>query len=298
MEWTNDLCLKFVNLYEKFPILWDPKDKFYKITPKKNEAWVVISEELDIGVPELKKKMTSLFATYRKVRQKLATPGKSGSGADDVDSSPVWFAFKTFGFLHTKYKPKSTINTEVGLEVPEIQNEESRSSNEENLHVGNSQEESNVAQTEEDMTTPSNEKKKDEFDAYGEYIANVLRSMDKSTYAYVNKEFGEIIFKAESGTYASRLMTQAYYTFSSPDYSRPSSRDSENSHQASYMPVQSTSGPSVANPQQNTSQSHSFNQNSQSHYLQLDTQEVLPLNKNASSQLTNLQDDNSGFKWN
>ncbi|KAK9679421.1 hypothetical protein QE152_g40052 [Popillia japonica] len=78
-------------------------------------------------------------------------------------------------------------------------------------------------------------------------------------------------------------MTQPYYTFSSPDYSRPSSRDSENSHQASYMPVQSTSGPSVANPQQNTSQSHSFNQNSQSHYLQLATQEVLPLNKNASS---------------
>ncbi|KAI4470384.1 hypothetical protein MML48_1g04716 [Holotrichia oblita] len=279
--------------------------------------------------------MTSLLATYRKVRQKLATPGKSGSGADDVDSSPVWFAFKAFGFLHTKYKPKSTINTEVGLEVPEIQNEESRSSNEENLHVGNSQEESNVAQTEEDMTTPPPTKskkvfvspklktvlkragdedprigqaytalqsalnrKKDEFDAYGEYIANVLRSMDKSTYAYVKKEFGEIIFKAESGTYASRLMTQPYYTFSSPDYSRPSSRDSENSHQASYMPVQSTSGPSVANPQQNTSQSHSFNQNSQSHYLQLDTQEVLPLNKNASSQLTNLQDDNSGFKWN
>ncbi|KAK9679422.1 hypothetical protein QE152_g40053 [Popillia japonica] len=134
--------------------------------------------------------MTSLLATYRKVRRKLATPGKSGSGADDVDSSPV---------------------TEVGLEVPEIQNEESRSSNEENLHVGNSQEESNVAQTEEDMTTPPPTKskkvfvspklktvlkragdedprigqaytalqsalnrKKDEFDAYGEYIANVL----------------------------------------------------------------------------------------------------------------------------
>nr|CAI5863759.1 unnamed protein product [Callosobruchus analis] len=57
--------------------------------------------------------MTSLLATYRKVRQKLATPEKSESGADDVDLSPVWFAFKAFGFLHSKYKPKSTINTEV-----------------------------------------------------------------------------------------------------------------------------------------------------------------------------------------
>nr|CAI5858137.1 unnamed protein product [Callosobruchus analis] len=80
-------------------------------TPR-TEAWVAISEELEIGLPELKKKMTSLLATYRKVRQKLATPGKSGSGADDVDLSPVWFIFKAFGFLHSKYKPKSRIDTE------------------------------------------------------------------------------------------------------------------------------------------------------------------------------------------
>nr|CAI5850894.1 unnamed protein product [Callosobruchus analis] len=113
MEWTNDLSLKFVNIYEKFLILWDPSHKL-------NEAWVAISEELEIGVPELKKKMTSLLATYRKVRKKLAITGKSGSGADD-DLSPVWFAFKASRFLHSKYKPKSTINTE---EIQEINTRE------------------------------------------------------------------------------------------------------------------------------------------------------------------------------
>ncbi|XP_023724700.1 uncharacterized protein LOC111873875 isoform X2 [Cryptotermes secundus] len=46
-------------------------------------------------------------------------------------------------------------------------------------------------------------KKRDEFDAYGEYIANVLRSMDKPTRAFVKKEFSDIIFKAESGIYTS-----------------------------------------------------------------------------------------------
>nr|CAI5825979.1 unnamed protein product [Callosobruchus analis] len=78
---------------------------------RRYQAWVAISEELEIGVPELKK-LTSLLATYRKVRQKFATPGKSGSGANDVDLPPVWLTFKAFGFLHSKYKPKSTINTE------------------------------------------------------------------------------------------------------------------------------------------------------------------------------------------
>ncbi|KAF5304683.1 hypothetical protein FQA39_LY09460 [Lamprigera yunnana] len=81
--------------------------------------------------------MTRLLATYQKIRQKLTTPGKSGSGADDVDSSPLWFAFEAFAFLHTKYKPKSTINTEVDLESTKSQNEESGSSDEDTSHVVN-----------------------------------------------------------------------------------------------------------------------------------------------------------------
>lgn len=118
---------------------------------------------------------------------------------------------------------------QVGLERTESQNEESMCSDEDTSHVVNSQEVcADDAQTEDNMTTPpptkikklsvsskpknvqkrtegedprigeayavlqtTLNKKKDEFDAYGEYIANVLRSMDRPTYAYVKKEFGE-----------------------------------------------------------------------------------------------------------
>lgn len=51
-------------------------------------------------------------------------------------------------------------------------------------------------------------KKRDEFDSYGEYIAKTLRTLDKSTCAFVKKEFGEIIFKAETGVYANRLLVE------------------------------------------------------------------------------------------
>lgn len=115
MEWTNDAVLQFINLYETHPVLWDTTHKFYKIVSKKSGAWLAISEELGIGVAELKKKMTSLLATYRKVRQKLLTPGKSGSGADEDDV--VWFAYKAFGFLHNKYKPRQHVNTEVSNSI-------------------------------------------------------------------------------------------------------------------------------------------------------------------------------------
>ncbi|XP_049847821.1 uncharacterized protein LOC126304657 [Schistocerca gregaria] len=37
-------------------------------------------------------------------------------------------------------------------------------------------------------------KTRDEYDAYGEYIANVLRSMDNRTRAFVKKEFSDTIF--------------------------------------------------------------------------------------------------------
>ncbi|KAK2708860.1 hypothetical protein QYM36_014476, partial [Artemia franciscana] len=111
MEWTNDLMLSFISEYGKYPLLWDNTHPFYKSVPKKNEAWDAISEELGIEVPDLKRKMTSLLATYRKLRHKLAMT-KSGSGAD-VDTAPVWFAYKAFAFLHNKYHPKTKVNIEA-----------------------------------------------------------------------------------------------------------------------------------------------------------------------------------------
>ncbi|PNF23109.1 hypothetical protein B7P43_G09126 [Cryptotermes secundus] len=75
-------------------------------------------------------------------------------------------------------------------------------------------------------------KKRDEFNNYGEYIANVLRSMDKRTRAFVKKEFSDIIFKAESGIYTSpSAITQSSGT--SCDYSRSSSSNNNYSYSSS-----------------------------------------------------------------
>lgn len=99
--------------------------------------------------------------------------------------------------------------------------------------------------------------------------------------------------------YASLAVTQAQPNnpFSSPDYSRTSSRNSDNSYRVSYVPVQSTREPSDADPQQNVSQCQSLNQSSQLHYLQLDTQMVIPASNNASNQLPNLHNEKDGFQF-
>lgn len=58
MEWNNELILEFIQLYEKYPILWNPQQKGHKNRNALQDAWVDISREMsvDFSVNELKKK--------------------------------------------------------------------------------------------------------------------------------------------------------------------------------------------------------------------------------------------------
>jgi len=35
MDFTDDQIINLINEYEKYPVLWDPNDKFYKLNNKK-----------------------------------------------------------------------------------------------------------------------------------------------------------------------------------------------------------------------------------------------------------------------
>jgi hypothetical protein len=43
MDFTDDQILQLINEYENYPVLWDPKDKFYKLNSKKKDAWDAIA---------------------------------------------------------------------------------------------------------------------------------------------------------------------------------------------------------------------------------------------------------------
>lgn len=55
MEWTEENVLKLIGLYENYPVLWDPQNKFYKLNNKKNDAWLEISTAMNISVGDGKK---------------------------------------------------------------------------------------------------------------------------------------------------------------------------------------------------------------------------------------------------
>ncbi|KAL4103918.1 hypothetical protein QTP88_019235 [Uroleucon formosanum] len=92
------------------PILWDPTDPQYKMGKKKLDFWTEISKELKLDVNEVKKKMDSLLASFRRERKREANSRRSGAGTDEIYHSK-WFAFEEMKFLNDKFKPRITKDT-------------------------------------------------------------------------------------------------------------------------------------------------------------------------------------------
>lgn len=107
MEWSNDLTLQLIELYREKGCLWDPTDNTYKLRNAKADAWNELGVAFKCSAAEVKKKMDSLLASFRRERQRQI---KSGAGADEVYNSS-WFAFKSMVFLMDKFAPRNTQST-------------------------------------------------------------------------------------------------------------------------------------------------------------------------------------------
>lgn len=102
-DWTDELVVKFINEYKDHKCLWDVSDLEYRYSSKKVLAWSDISTNLGISTDELKRKMYSLMASYRRERRKeLKNPKRK----------TVWFAYEHLDYLSEIYQPK-LINPKV-----------------------------------------------------------------------------------------------------------------------------------------------------------------------------------------
>ncbi|XP_025198888.1 uncharacterized protein LOC112597166 [Melanaphis sacchari] len=110
MDWTNEECLLLIEMYKARSILWDPTNSQYKMAKRKIDYWCEISKEMKKSVNEVKRKMESLQASYRRERRLEVNTKRSGAGADEVFHSK-WFAFKAMQFLNDKFSPRETKDT-------------------------------------------------------------------------------------------------------------------------------------------------------------------------------------------
>jgi hypothetical protein len=92
-DWSNKFTLKFLELYQNEPVIWDPMHLYHNDRKKINDAWVRLSGQLEFPVTELKKKKDSLIDTFRGHLCKKKASIRSGAGVNDI-YKPIWFAYE------------------------------------------------------------------------------------------------------------------------------------------------------------------------------------------------------------
>ncbi|KAG8227151.1 hypothetical protein J437_LFUL001695 [Ladona fulva] len=110
MEWTNEVTMEFIDLYEGEPSIWNPQNPDHKDGNKTYDAWKHIQASISVecSMKELKKKKENLMVTYRKLAQKVKNSMKTGTRAKEA-YKPEWFAYqKMASFLHSIYIPRKT----------------------------------------------------------------------------------------------------------------------------------------------------------------------------------------------
>lgn len=110
MDWTDEECLLLIDLLKARPILWDQTNSQYKMAKKKIDYWSEIAKEMNRNVNEVRRKMDSLQASYRRERRIEGSTNRSGAGTDEVFRSK-WYAFKAMQFLKDKFLPRDTRDT-------------------------------------------------------------------------------------------------------------------------------------------------------------------------------------------
>ncbi|VEN38003.1 unnamed protein product [Callosobruchus maculatus] len=144
MDWTNQKVMKFLELYQMHPCIWDPKDSGHKNKNKINAAWIDIEKDMgcECTVTELKKKKDSLMAAFRAYKTKIKKSETSESGSSEV-YRPVWFAYDFMNsFLGAVYK--CSINTESPNHQQDAEN-----SNHGQNNTGNTGDDTDVSNREE-----------------------------------------------------------------------------------------------------------------------------------------------------
>lgn len=111
-DWSNEMTIRFMDLYQSHSILWDPKHGYYKDRVKVFKAWRVISKNMNIPVDELKKKKNSIMATFRGHLRKKKASIKSGAGSDEIYTTKWYLYNQIENFLgNVNDDSEATLNT-------------------------------------------------------------------------------------------------------------------------------------------------------------------------------------------
>ncbi|XP_025424430.1 uncharacterized protein LOC112693537 [Sipha flava] len=115
-KWNGDLIIKFFELYENHPCLWDVFSKTYKDRIAREDAYREIGNAMNIDgfeSAEVKAKIRSLRNAYTLELAKIQKSKKSGAGVDDTYKPNVkWFPI-AHRILHQVVQTRDSQSTEI-----------------------------------------------------------------------------------------------------------------------------------------------------------------------------------------
>ena len=89
LKWSGDEIIQFLDIYQKYDVLWNVWDENYGKKTRGNMVligWFSVDHEL------LKKKIKSLRDAYRLEVNKIKRSKKSGAGTEDIHKPKlIWF---------------------------------------------------------------------------------------------------------------------------------------------------------------------------------------------------------------
>ncbi|PNF25136.1 hypothetical protein B7P43_G01993 [Cryptotermes secundus] len=234
----NKKCLTLIQLYKSKEVLWNSKSANYYNKSIREDAWKDIGDEMKMPVQDLKKRMTSLLASYRREKSRIKKSHITAAGTVYVSK---WFAFNEFDFMADKNTLTDTVDTlpdEPGTshsaETSGLENEnEELAVAVEGITSSRTPEVPEAPQRKRARTDPfASARAKEENQAvlleafhilkssvttltdpyftYGQHIANELRKYDPSTLAQVKHAINNVIFEADMGKYSYGYYTQNY----------------------------------------------------------------------------------------
>lgn len=114
-KWDTKKTSELIQHLEMYPELWNCNLKEYRDRFKKDRALKIISETLQVSVPEINRKFHNLRCQMNsEIRKMNKRKKKSGDGAtDDSMHTSQWEYFERLKFLIGIYKSTKSIGTSV-----------------------------------------------------------------------------------------------------------------------------------------------------------------------------------------
>lgn len=99
MEWPNEDTEQLIDLFREHPILWNSNKSGFKVNAQKSEAWENIAKIMGKSSADVRRKMNSLMASFRRERLKRIRSNNPLLPQEGDQIKTTWFGYKKMLFM-------------------------------------------------------------------------------------------------------------------------------------------------------------------------------------------------------